>query len=181
MRFLSQDDKNKMMLVQEEPRGPSQLIEVDQLANGLDRLKLPDVSELRNESDQIIIIKAIRIITADTLTNAPISGNPVAPLGELQKCTIDLYCEGWVKGSNIPLLEMNDIFTEGSGTPWRNATMKLDSWRNVDWSKSFINYSNGTLSAGAPYTFVFEVEYVKMRIQVNTDGSKSLVEIVGPS
>jgi len=170
-----------MMLVQEEPRGPSQLIEVDQLANGLDRLKFPDVSELRNESDQIVIIKAMRVIPAEVLTNAPTSGNPVAPLTELQKCTVQLYCEGWVKGDNIPLLEFVDMFIEGSGVPTRLRTMKLDSWRNVDWSKSYIQYSNGTLSAGAPYTFIFEVEYVKMQKIDLGNGQFELKEIVGPS
>jgi len=183
MRFLSTEDKNNLMLVQEEPRGPSQIIEVTPLANGLSKVNFPDVSNLRNEADQIIIIKAMRVVVPGVLNIAPVSGNPVAPLTELQKCSAVLYCEGWLKGNYIPLLEMNDLFIEGSGIPYRNRTMKLDSWKNLDWSKSFIEFSNGTVTVGVPYTFVFEVEYVKMRYEIAADGTKTgnLVEIIGPA
>lgn len=164
----------KIILVQEEPRGPSILVEVPVLTNGQGRVTLPDVPQLRNTTDQIIIIKAMRIITADTLSRAPIGGQVAAPLAELQKLSIILYAEGWEKGQNIPLLVLNDVATPAGNIPYRQNPTKFSSWRNVDWNKSYIQYSNGTTgSANTPYSVMFDIEYVK----INAAG----VEIIGPS
>lgn len=173
-KVLRQVANNKTFLVQEEPRGPSQLIEIPVTANGISKVVIPDQPNLRNQIDQKIIIKALRVIPDTVLTNAPQDGNANATLAELQKCSLILYCEGWEKGQNIPLLTLVDTFTEASGIPWHNRTMQFANWENVDWNKSSIVYANGTGgSAGQPYTFVLEVEYVK----IDKDGN----EIVGPS
>lgn len=177
MRFMTSND-DKLVLVQEEPRGPSQLIEVQVTTNGLTKVNFPDIANLRNQEDQIIIIKKIQPITDTVLTNGPISGLPVAPLTELQKISLSLYCEGWVKGELIPLLSLNNLFTEGSGIPYRQTPVKFDSWRNLDWNKSTVQFSNGTVIAGAPYCLLFDVEYVKLRKDPTTG---ALVEIVGPA
>lgn len=178
MRYLTAAD-SRMTLVQEEPRGPSQLIEVNATVNGLAKIPFPDVANLRNQADQKVIIKALRCITPSVLTNAPTSGNVVAPLTELQKISVVLYCEGWQKGQNIPILSLNDIFTEGSGEPYRNSGMKFDSWQNIDWDKSYLEYSNGSGGvAGQPYTVLLEVEYVRLKMDVKTE---TYVEIVGPA
>lgn len=177
MRNLSEQDGARLILVQEEPRGPSQLIEIPVTANGLSKINLPDIANLRNQDDQIIVIKALRLITPSVLTNGPVTGAVNAPLTELQKISFVLYSEQWEKGQYIPALTLNDMFTEGSGEPWRNKTTKLDSWRNLDWNKCFMQYSNGTVTAGTPYCVILEVEYVKLRRL--TDGK--LVEIIGPA
>lgn len=186
MRFISQND-DKLVLVQEEPRGPSQLIEINVTANGLSTVSLPDVANLRNQDDQVVIIKKIGLITPSVLTNAPISGNAVAPLTELQKMTLVLFCEGWQKGQNIPILSLNSMFTEGSGEPFRTNPVRFDSWRNLDWNKCFLQFSNGTVSAGQPYTVLIEVEYVKIRkiskseLIMMEGGDFVYQEIVGPN
>lgn len=163
----------KTFLVQEEPRGPSQIIEVPVTVNAQTRINFPDVPNLRSQIDQKIIVKAIRVIPPTVLTNAPTGGQATSPLTELVKCSVVLYCEGWEKGQNIPLATLIDTFTEGSGVPYRDRTMQFANWENVDWNKSYIQFSNATSSAGQPYAFIFEVEYVK----INKDGN----EIVGPS
>lgn len=172
-KVLRQSANNKTFLVQEEPRGPSQLVEIPVTANGATKVTIPDQPNLRNQLDQKIVIKALRVIPATVLTNAPQNGNAVSPLAELQKAVLTLYCEGWEKGQNIPLCTLIDTFTEASGIPWKDRTTQLSNWENVDWNKSSINYANGTSSAGQPYTFVLEVEYVKIDKYGN--------EIVGPS
>lgn len=183
MRFLTDDDRAKMVLVQEEPRGPSQLIEIPVTANGLSKITFPDIANLRNQSDQIIIIKAIRLITDDVLSNAPTIGGINAPYTELIKISLVLYCEGWEKAQLLPILTLNDMFTEGSGVPYRQLQTKFDSWRNLDWNKSFMQYSNGTVTAGSPYTVILDVEYVKMMKEKNDQGIETgrLIEIVGPA
>lgn len=177
MRNLTEKDDARLVLVQEEPRGPSQVIEVPVTANGLSKINFPDIANLRNQDDQIIVIKALRLITPSVLTNGPVSGLANAPLTELQKISLVLYSEQWEKGQYIPVLTLNDMFTEGSGEPWKDRTTKLDNWRNLDWNKCFAQYSNSTVTAGTPYCLLFEVEYVKLRRL--TDGS--LQEIIGPA
>lgn len=152
---------NNMVLVQEEPRNASQTVEVLVTANGVTRVQFPDVQQLRSMADTLIIIKKIRLITPAVLTNAPISGNAVAPLTELQKISLTLYSDGWERGQLIPVLILNDTFTEGSGIPYRQFPTAFANWKNVDWSKSYLQYSNGTVSAGQPYAVCFDVEYLK--------------------
>lgn len=153
-----------IILVQEEPRNASQQVEVPVTANGLTRVQFPDVQQLRNQGNQVIVIKGIRLINATVLTNAPLSGNTIAPLAELQKISMTLYSEGWERGQLIPVLVLNDIFTQGGNIPYRQFPTKFSSWRNVDWSKSYLQWSNGTVSAGATYSVLFDVEYVRYNI-----------------
>lgn len=168
----------KIILVQEEPRGPSYMIEIPVTVNGTMRVALPDVPQLRNTSDQIIVIKAIRVVTLDVLTFAPVGGQANAPLAELKKISLVLYSDGWEKGQYIPALVLNDVATPAGTFPYRNNPTKFSSWRNLDWNKSYLTYSNGSGgAAGAPYAVLLEVEYVKF--QKMNDGS--LREIVGPS
>ena len=164
---------DKTYLIQEEPRGPSQLIEIPITANGLSNIQFPDIPELRNQIDQTVIIKAIRCIPAAVLSNAPSTGNAVAPNTELIKMTVVLYSQGWEKGKNIPINTLIDTFIEGSGTPWKDRTTQLANWRNLDFNKCQVKFSNGTVSAGSPYSVILEVEYVKL--------DKNGDEIVGPS
>lgn len=164
---------SQAVLVQDEPRGPSILIEVNVQNNGLQRVPFPDISQLRSTVDQKIIIKGLRLISAEVLTNAMIAPNVTAPVTELQKMAITIYSEGWEKGQTIPILSFNDmVFTTGA-IPYRNHATRFDNWVNVDWPKSYLQFGNGTVSAGAPYTVLLDCEYVRL------DASNRV--IIGPS
>jgi hypothetical protein len=149
---------DKMMLIQEAPRGASYLIEVP-VTGANSPVPLPLIQELTSDTTQNVIIKSLRVVTDQELTNAPTLGNVVAPLTELQKISLIIYAEGWEKGYLIPILSLNNLFTEGSGIPYRDRTMKLDNWQNVMWNKSKLVYSNGTVPVGAPYVVLLETEY----------------------
>lgn len=164
---------SRVILVQEEPRGPSQLIEIPVTQNGLGRVNLPDIQQLRSQVGQVIIIKGLKLIPPTVLTNAPTLGGPNAPLTELVKMTLTIYCEGWEKGQLIPILTLNDFFIEGSGTPYRMNPTKFADWKNVDWSKTYLQFANGTVSAGTPYNVLIDVDYIKLDAQNQ--------EIIGPS
>jgi hypothetical protein len=164
-------DNQKMILIQEEPRGPSQLIEIVIVA-GQTFVPLPIIQQLQTSPDQNIIIKALRLVTLPELSTGPVNGFANAALTELQKITLTLYCEGWQKGQNIPILALNNTFTEGSGFPFRDKTTKLANWKNVDWNKSTINFANGTVAVGN-YEVILEAEYVRFDINGNV--------IVGPN
>lgn len=171
------EPNKNIILVTTEPRGPSQLIEIPVTANNLGRVALPDVQQLRSQVGQRIIIKALRLITAKVLTNAPIGGQVTAPLAELRKISLVLYSEGWEKGQLIPILTLNDIFDTDSANattiPFRAQTVRFNDWVNVDWSKSFLQFSNGAPSANSPYAVILEAEYIRL----DNNGK----EIVGPA
>lgn len=164
--------RDAVYMLQDEPRGPSQIIEVPVTAAATAKIVLPVIQNLQNQVDVNVILKALRVIPPTVLAIAPTVGGANAPLTELQKMSLVLYSEEWEKGQLIPLLTLVDTFTEGSGIPWRTRTTRFDSWRNVNWGKSFIQFSSGTLPVGAPYTVVLEAEYQKF----NEFG----IEIVGP-
>lgn len=163
---------SQTVLVQDEPRGPSVLIEINVSNNGLQRVPFPDISQLRSTVDSRIIIKGLRLISAEVLTNAMIAPNVTAPAAELAKMAITLYAEGWEKGQTIPILTLNDmVFTVGA-IPFRFNPTRFDNWVNVDFPKSYIQFANGTVSAGTPYTVLLDCEYVRLDAQNNT--------VVGP-
>lgn len=154
-------EKNPVLLVQDEPRGASQLIEVAVFTAGTTKIVLPVIQNLQNQVDVTVVIKALRVIPDTVLALAPTLGGANATLAELQKLSLVLYSQEWEKGQLIPLLTLVDTFTEGSGIPWRARTTRFDNWRNVNWGKSYILYSNGSSAAGTPYNVIFEAEYVK--------------------
>lgn len=160
-------------LVQEEPRGPSQLIEVPVGTNGLNRVNLPDIQQLRSTQTENIILKGMRLVIASVLTNGIISGTVNAANTELAKIALVLYCEGWEKMQYMPLFTMNDMFDPGGTAPHNFNPTRFNNWRKVDWTKSYLQYANGTVSVGAPYVVMFDVLYEKL-------DANNMV-IVGPS
>lgn len=163
----------QVVMLQDEPRGPSILIEVNVNSNGLQRVPFPDISQLRSTIDQKIVIKALRVITAEVLTRAVIASNVTAPVAELQKMAITIYSEGWEKGQSIPILTLNDMTTQAGALPHRYQPTNFDNWINVDWPKSYLQFANGTVSANSPYTVLIDCQYVRL------DAQNRL--IIGPS
>ena len=164
------------LLVMEEPRGPSQLIEILIPAQIISVVQIPVIQNLQNQTDQIVILKALRVIPDSILTNGPTSGLVNATLAELQKISLVIYSQEWIKGQLIPVCTLIDTFTEGSGIPFSTRTKRFDSWKDVNWGKSSLQYSNGAPSSGAAYCIIFEAEYQKFKKTI--DG---LVEIQGIS
>lgn len=152
------------ILVQEEPRGPSQLVEIIVGKAGLQRIAFPDVQQLRSTAEENIIIKAMRIIPAGAQVGGPTAEGPTAPLTELQKMWLVIYSEGWEKAQYIPVTKLIDIIT--ANTPYSFHTTRFDNWRKVDFTKSFIQFANGTSSVlpegEDAYVILLEVEYVRV-------------------
>jgi len=166
-----------IMLVQEEPRGPSQLVEIPVNTNGVQKVKCPDVQQLRSDANQRIIIKAMRLVTPKILARCMTIGAVNAPLAELQKISLVIYAEGWEKAQMIPILTLNDYAdadaTTATTIPFRNKSTRVDNWEKVDWAQSYLLYSIGSVVAVAPYGVMLEVEYVKL------DGQGK--PVIGPS
>lgn len=153
-----------IILVQEEPRGPSILVEIPVTGAG-QKVKLPDVQQLRSQEGQTIIIKSIRLITIKVLARALTLSLANAPLTDLINMSLTLYSEGWLKGQDIPILVFNDMADSdaavGSTIPYRNRATRLNNWRNVDWAQSYLLFANG-FTPNFPYAVLLDVDYVKI-------------------
>ena len=159
------------ILVQDEPRGPSVIIEIPVNINGSQRVPLPDVQQLRSTTTLKIVLKGLRLIPSAVLPNGVISPAVNAPDSELAKMTLTIYAEGWEKGQTIPMLTLNDF--QNTVLPNRFNPTRFDNWINVDWPKSYIQFANGTSAVGAPYVVLLDCEYVRL----NADNTI----VVGPS
>jgi hypothetical protein len=126
---------SNVIVAQSSPRPASQLVEIPVSANGLGRVNLPDVQQLRSLSDLIVILKAIRLIVPDVLSHAVTNEGVNAPYTELRKITLVLYCEGWEKGYQIPILTLNDMAgnDEADQAPHNYSLTHFDDWQKVDW------------------------------------------------
>jgi len=165
------------MIVQEQPRIASELIEIP-VTSGATRATLPDVPQLRNQGDQVVVITTVRLVTPKVLTYGPVTGTANMTLTDYKKCSIVLYCNGWEKGHLIPLLTLNDYVDSDSAAatsiPYRQVQTRLDNWVNVDWNKSYIQFSNGQSASGSSVV-ILEVEYFVMQKQPN--GAYQQVEV----
>lgn len=155
---------NDIIFIQDEPRGPSILVEIPVSTTG-QKVKLPDVQQLRSQGEQVIVIKAIRLITPKILSAGILLGLPNAPLVELQSMSLTIYSQQWLKGENIPILTFNDFVDADSANattiPYRNKTTRLNNWRNVDWAQSFLLFANG-FTPTPSYVVLLDVEYIKL-------------------
>ncbi len=155
----------QLIMLQEEPRVASILMEIPVTVANQGRVNLPDTAQLRSTTDVKIILKSMRLITDPVLTNSVLVAGVAAPLAELQKMSLTIYAEGWEKGQTIPILTLNDMQTPGTLIPFKQGPTYFDNWTNVDWPKSYIQYSNGTVSAGTPYVVLIDIQYLRLNAQ----------------
>jgi hypothetical protein len=152
------------LLIKEQPVNNWTMVEVPVTANGLTKVAIPDQPMLKSYSDHHVVIRSIRNISAKVLTNAPLSGNAVAARAEQIKATLVLYCSGWEKEQYIPLLMLNPVAdadaTTATTIPYMFQALEFEDLKDVDWTKSYVQFSNGTVSASSPYSFLFGINYL---------------------
>lgn len=169
----------KIVLVQEEPRGASQTIEIP-IAVGQGDINFPDIPELRSDSEFRVIIKGIRHISPKVSPFGPVTGTANTPLADIVNIFLQLYSDGWLKGYNIPLLTLNDMAdadaTTATTIPYRNKATKLSNWK-IAWNKSKVHFAPGTVATVAS-VLVLDIEYD--RLIYNPD-SKEWEPVIGPA
>jgi len=104
------------------------------------------------------------VVTPKVLTNAPVSGLALAARAELIKASLVLYCQGWEQEQYVPLLRLNGFqdsdATTATTIPYVKDFQAFANLNNVDWTKSRVQYSNGTVSASSSYAFLLGVQYL---------------------
>lgn len=168
-------------LVQDQPRGPSVLVEVP-VITGARRVNFPDIQQLRSQAGQVIVIKKIRTITTKILANGILNAAANMAIADFQNAVLVVYAEGWEKGKYIPLLVLNDMndsdATAATTFGFRNSQPSFDNWIAVDWPQCYIQFSNGQ-AATTTGVFMFDVEYIKLDSELYKQGTWK--EIKGPS
>jgi hypothetical protein len=152
------------LLVKETPINNFTLVDIPVTANGLTKVAIQDQPLLKSYSNHRVVVKGLRCITAKVLSNAPISGNAIATRAELLKASLVLYCNGWEKEQYIPLLMLNPMADAdsavGTTVPYAFNPIDFMDLKDVDWTKSYIQYSNSTSSASSTYSFLLAVNYL---------------------
>lgn len=160
------------VIISESPRIASILIEVNIASGATGRVTLPDVPQLRNQGDQVVVIQTVRLISPKVLTHGVTTGTAATPLADLRKISFTIYSQQWEKGQYIPILLLNDQqdsdSTAATTIPFRAQPTRFANWKDVDWNKSYLQFSNNQ-SASQDSTLMLEVEYLKF--QKKQDGT----------
>lgn len=164
-QFLNFSIMDPKIIFQEEPRGPSVLVEVRVAANGESRIPFPDTNQLKTTPDRVIVVKMMRLITNDVAVGGVLKSGVNAPTSELQKMFLTIYCDGWEKATSIPVLTLNDTGLMAGLIPMRNRQTNFDDWKGISWDKTYLQFANGQVSANAPYVVLFDVQYVKLDVK----------------
>lgn len=159
----------QILVVPTAPMIASELVEIG-ITSGSSVIAIPDQPQLRNQGEEIVIIKAIRLISPKVLANGITIAGANMSLTDLQNAVLILYSEGWEKGHYIPLLTLNDVAdsdsTAATTIPYVQNPVQLSDWKNVDWNKSKIQFANGQ-TASATGVIMLQVQYQKFLRNAN--------------
>lgn len=124
------------------------------------RINFQDQAQLRNQPGQIIIITAIELyldtVYAKSQFNNTLPGFPPADLPNAVLC---LYVDGEESIHYIPLSKLNHI--DDGVNPFQWDLEGVDRLSNVDWDKSYVQFSAAT--TGGPYIIPFGVKYFRFK------------------
>jgi hypothetical protein len=157
------------VLIQAQPINNYTTVEVPVTANGLSRIAIPDQLMLKSYPGHQVVIKAIELISVKVLTRAMLNAMANAPLAEVVKAALVLYCEGWEKVQYLPLARLNPVHdsdaTAATTFPFIEQAQTFENLKSVDWTKSYVQYGNGAVSANSSYAFVLGIQYMILNEQ----------------
>lgn len=141
-----------------------ELIEIQIPANSTTtKFPIPDQPELRDDSEQDIIIQAIETWSA---VSTPFTrGNTaVITAADFLKCYLTLYIDGEISQDGMPFAMLRRIEEISAATiqPFARQMFKTRNIR-IDWAKSYIQ-TNSAFSAGANtlFSILLGVHYYKL-------------------
>jgi hypothetical protein len=141
-----------------------EMIETIIPAGAAGSVPFPDVPNLRNQTDQRIIVLDLEFFPAyvygASFLNTTVPGTPVA---EIPKIAIVLYVNGEESIRRIPIGKINYSQDPAFTAPFQMERVSFDNLENVDWPKSYFQF-NAAL-AGNPYIIPIGVTYLKFKQQ----------------
>lgn len=122
------------------------------------RVPFNTIPQLRNQQNQDIFIKGIKIFLASVYAASQANNAiPGFPATELPKCVLVLYVNGEESIKQIPLAQLNNI--NDVANPFQFMEDTFEDLSNVDWDKSYVQFN--TAAAGAPYVIPFGITYMR--------------------
>lgn len=137
-----------------------EIVELTIDANNPGRFYFQTQPQLRNQSDQIIIIRGIQLYMLPAYAASQVT-NTVAgmPATEAVKAVLTLYVNGEESIKSIPLPQLYNI--NDLASPFQQEIQTFADLQNVDFAKSYVQFS--TAAAGTPYVIPFGISYIRMK------------------
>ncbi len=124
------------------------------------QLNFPDIPLLRSDAESDIVILAVRLYPKEVMPLSP-AQNVVITTVESQNLYLSLYNTGEFSINNIPLPDLITEYINDSETAamWVPEEKTFDNIQ-VDWTKSFIQFSTGISSL--PKSILLGVTYLRL-------------------
>lgn len=135
-----------------------ELVELTVPANSTGRVGFNTIPQLRNQSNQTIQIKSIKIYLDTVYANSQVTNSVIGmAAAELPKAVLVLYVNGEESIKMIPLAQLNNI--DDLAAPYQENFSEFDDLTNVDFDKSYVQFS--AASAGTVYVIPFGITYLR--------------------
>lgn len=149
-----------------------ELVELTIPANTVGRVNFQTVPQLRNQPDQIIIIRGIKVFPITSYGNSQYTSSiPGFPAADIPKAALVLYINGEESIHYLPLAELINV--NDFSSPYQEQISALADLTNVDFDKSYVQFS--TASNAGVYVIPFGISYDRlvksasgMPLQTNT-------------
>ena len=126
--------------------------------NTAQKINFPDIPQLRSDVEKDVIVRAIRVYTAEAIPNS-FNNNPLLTTALMGKVFLTLYVSGEESIFRIPLLDMVVQNGNNGATQlfWVDDEKQFENIQ-VDWTKSYISFSSA-LGNGAIIVAMFGITY----------------------
>lgn len=143
-----------------------EMIEIGKESGGIPtgqtgRFNLQDQPQLRNQPNQIIIIRNVEIFPVTSYAASQyVSGVAGMPIAEIPKLAFVFYINGEESVKYIPLSKLIHV-QDATPAPFQQELQGFDNLSNLDWDKSYLQYN--TASANGPYIVPAGVTYFRFQ------------------
>lgn len=139
-----------------------ELVELTVPASSTGRVGFNTIPQLRNQANQVIQILDIQLYPITIYANSQVTNSiPGMPVADIPKAVLVLYVNGEESIKMIPLAQLNHI-QDGTPTPFQEQLFGFDKLTNVDFDKSYVQYS--AASAANVYVIPFGVRYLRYMV-----------------
>lgn len=149
-------------LVQSQPIVNWTIVETV-IANASTRVPFQDQPMLRNTDGKKVFIKSIECISAKMLTNGVLNSGTTTTRDDLRKMVLVVYSQQWERVQYIPLTRLiaqhDSDATTATTIQFMNDPTMFENLTDVDWTKSYVQFANGT-SASAASVLILGIQYV---------------------
>lgn len=125
------------------------------------RIPFPDIPQLRSDTTQDVIIRALETYSAESMP-FDYNNNPVVTNAQLLKCFLTLYIQQEESIFRLPTIKLLNIYNAATAAAYFY-TDELAQFENlmVDWTKSYITLAS-SLANGALICFMLGVHYQRL-------------------